>query len=96
MKTRKPVEIDAPTAAKYVKKGRSLCTVFPPHAVFSVCVLIPWLRKKCVNISRLIFAQDPPVWICYRQKVEVVVVHQVSKIGCLHRFDSIDTLFPPH
>ena len=43
----KPVEIDPPAAAKYVQKGRGLCTVFPPHSVFCVRVLV----SVCKNIS---------------------------------------------
>ena len=30
-----------------------------------------------------IFALDSPVWICYGKKVEVVVIHQISRLGLL-------------
>ena len=50
---KKPVEIDAPAVAKYVQKGRSLCTVFPPHPVFCVGVLVSaveMLTNSCTRI----------------------------------------------
>ena len=37
-----------------------------------------WERN--VSLS-WIFALDSPVWICYGKKVEVVVIHQISRLG---------------
>ena len=108
---KKPVEIDAPAVAKYVQKGRSLCTIFPPHPVFCVGVLVSAVERltnSCIwskycdlihryvlaaNVSIFypqIFAHDSPVWICYRQEVEVVEVHQVSEICYTHLFVQLD------
>ena len=45
--------------------------------VWSVCG-----NTRTWNVSlSWIFALDSPVWICYGKKVEVVVIHQISRLG---------------
>ena len=53
------------------------------HHVWSMCCHDSFICVRILVLVSLswIFALDSPVWICYGKKVEVVVIHQISRLG---------------